>query len=221
MNLKSYEYYRTGNGVLYCGNCLDILPLIKESVDCILTDPVWPHATIFEGIDPYDLFEKAYRVFPKRKRILIQLGCDSDPKMISCIDEKFLRVYWLKFAVPGHKGRILFSGDVGYAFGEYPQVTAGHRLLRAEKTATFNFGRECKEHPCPRKSEHVEFLVDDFTREGETVLDPFLGSGTTARACEKYGRRWIGIELEEKFCKVAKVRIKAEADQAKIFGEVG
>ena len=45
------------------------------------------------------------------------------------------------------------------------------------------------------------------------VLDPFLGSGTTAVACERLNRRWIGIEINEEFCKIAKERIMKESNR--------
>jgi DNA modification methylase len=49
------------------------------------------------------------------------------------------------------------------------------------------------------------------------VLDPFLGSGTTAVACEKLGRKWIGCEISEKYCSIAARRIASEAAQLKLF----
>ena len=52
--------------------------------------------------------------------------------------------------------------------------------------------------------------------KGYSVIDCFMGSGITAVACEKLGRRWIGIEISEKYCEIAKRRIKAEADQLKM-----
>jgi DNA modification methylase len=51
---------------------------------------------------------------------------------------------------------------------------------------------------------------------GATVLDPFIGSGTTAEVCEQYGRRWIGIELSEEYCEIARKRIDKEAAQLKL-----
>jgi len=55
------------------------------------------------------------------------------------------------------------------------------------------------------------------TETSDIVLDPFLGSGTTAVACEKLNRRWIGIEISEEYCEVAAKRIDAEARQLKLF----
>ena len=55
-----------------------------------------------------------------------------------------------------------------------------------------------------------------FSKDDNLILDPFLGSGTTAVACEKMGRRWIGIEISEEYCKIAKERIEQERKQLKL-----
>jgi len=55
------------------------------------------------------------------------------------------------------------------------------------------------------------------SREGDTVLDPFSGSGTTAVVCEKLKRRWVGIEVNEKYAEIAAKRVRAEVDQVKMF----
>ncbi len=218
MNLKDYEYYRTDLGVLYCGCSLKLGKLIKEQIDLLYTDPIWPNNKVneFKKINPYKLFKKMYKKIKNVDRIAIQLGCDSDIRILSCIKEKFIRTVWLRYALPGHKGRILYSGDVGYYFGKVPKSIKGRHLLRGEYTSSNNFGKEA-DHPCPRKLEHVEFIISEMSRKNEIVLDPFIGSGTTAVACEKLGRKWIGIEISEKYCEIAKQRIKAEADQIKLF----
>lgn len=202
-------YYETELGKLYNADCLDILPDISS--DVLLTDPIWPNNSVheFQGIDPYKLFAGMLAVLNPVKRICVQLGCDSDPRILAPITLKFLRVYWLRFALPGHSGRILKSGDVAYLFGEPPKVTPGRKLLRGEKTSTNNFGKEAN-HPCPRKKEHVKFLIEDIARHGEIVLDPFIGSGTTGVVCEGLGINWIGIEREQKYCDIAIDRLKNE-----------
>jgi site-specific DNA-methyltransferase (adenine-specific) len=55
-----------------------------------------------------------------------------------------------------------------------------------------------------------EFLLKRVSLEGETVFDPFMGSGTTAVLCEQFGRKWIGVELSEKYCETAAKRITLE-----------
>ena len=69
-------------------------------------------------------------------------------------------------------------------------------------------------HPTQKPVALLEYLIKTYTNEGETVLDNCMGSGGTGVACLKTNRRFIGIELEEKYFKVAESRI---ANQLKDF----
>jgi DNA modification methylase len=53
-------------------------------------------------------------------------------------------------------------------------------------------------------------LIELYTYRGDTVLDPFMGSGTTAIAAIKTGRHYIGYELEPEYCRLAEKRISME-----------
>lgn len=66
------------------------------------------------------------------------------------------------------------------------------------------------DHPCPRPLDQVEYLVRLLVAPDKTVLDPFMGSGTTMLAAQRLGRRSIGIELEERYCEVAVQRLQQE-----------
>jgi len=73
------------------------------------------------------------------------------------------------------------------------------------------------DHPCPKPIRWVTWLTSMVSQEGETVLDPFMGSGTTLRAARDLGRKAIGIEIEERYCEIAARRL----DQAVLdFGSV-
>ena len=73
-----------------------------------------------------------------------------------------------------------------------------------------------KEHPT-QKSLNVFTFALRYAGEFETVFDPYMGSGTTAVACERLGRKWFGCELEPKYCEIANKRIEAEQAQGKLF----
>lgn len=66
------------------------------------------------------------------------------------------------------------------------------------------------DHPSPKPEQVMRRLVEVVTTAGQTVLDPFMGSGTTLRAAKDLGRRAIGIELEERYCEIAAKRCAQE-----------
>ena len=65
-----------------------------------------------------------------------------------------------------------------------------------------------KNHPTQKPVALLEYLVKTYTNEGDTVLDNCMGSGSTGVACVNTGRRFIGMELDEKYFEIAKKRIK-------------
>ena len=76
--------------------------------------------------------------------------------------------------------------------------------------------KRANNHPTVKPIKLMEYLVKLVSKEGATVLDPFVGSGTTMIACIKLGRIPIGIEKEEEYIKIANARIKPFLEQTKI-----
>jgi len=73
-------------------------------------------------------------------------------------------------------------------------------------------------HPAPYPAELAERLIRMFSFAGDTVFDPFLGTGSTTIAAIRAGRNSIGCDIEPKYLKLAKSRIIAEADQTRLVG---
>lgn len=67
-------------------------------------------------------------------------------------------------------------------------------------------------HPTEKPVELLSRMIDVVTRSGETVVDPFMGSGSTGVACVQLGRKFIGIEREAEYCDIARTRI-SEAER--------
>ncbi|HSK74052.1 MAG TPA: site-specific DNA-methyltransferase [Pyrinomonadaceae bacterium] len=63
-------------------------------------------------------------------------------------------------------------------------------------------------HPSQKPLKLIEMLILSATREGDKVLDPFLGSGTTAVVCQNLGRDFVGIEIDESYVQIAENRLK-------------
>jgi DNA modification methylase len=66
---------------------------------------------------------------------------------------------------------------------------------------------ESVDHPCPKPVEWMTWAIERTSRPGETILDPFAGSGTTLAAAKQLGRKAIGIEIEERYCEIAAKRL--------------
>lgn len=73
-----------------------------------------------------------------------------------------------------------------------------------------------REHPAPFSYQDVMRLIKFFTKKGETVLDPFVGVGSTLKAAALEGRRGIGIELNSKYASLARKRLKCEISDASL-----
>jgi site-specific DNA-methyltransferase (adenine-specific) len=71
-----------------------------------------------------------------------------------------------------------------------------------------NLYKNGKKHYTPKPEKAIERIILAHTKENDTVLDCFLGSGTTAKVCKDLNRNCIGIEKEEEFCKLAEERIR-------------
>ena len=196
-----YEDVKSGI-TIYNGDCREILPHI--SADTLITDPVWPNATLLlPGSDrPEALFGEAWGAANGFKRAAIQIGCWTPPFFLSCIDLRFFRHAWLDIARVGYRGRLMVTGDVAYLFGEPPVSRVGHRVIPGRMIDSSCDGKQT-DHPCPRKIGHVRWLVNWWSDLDDIICDPFMGGGTTARAAKDHNRKFVGIEIEERFCEMA------------------
>jgi DNA modification methylase len=88
-------------------------------------------------------------------------------------------------------------------YGTAPDLQRGARPNVISSSAT----AEKNGHPCPKPIEWMRWLVGLTSRLGETICDPFAGSGTTLRAAKDIGRKVVGIELEERYCEMAAKRL--------------
>jgi len=208
-------YAQIGDVRLYHADCRDILPEIHA--DTVITDPVWPGADVpLEGRShPERLLRSTLQqVTPDAVRLAVQLGCDTDPRFLNAVPEwwDFFRVAWLSYAKPGYKGRLLQSADVAYLFGEPPSSRDGQHLIPGEIKENGAQGKE-RDHPTPRKLHHVEWLVKWWSAPGDTIIDPFAGSGTTGLAAMRWDRECVLIENKEEHCETAARALEQEVKQ--------
>jgi len=201
---------------LYHGDCLNILPTLEVgSVDAVVTDPPFNAGKDFAN-DELDAL--AFRAFCNRWvldlhrlspiNVISEVGKDD-----KIIREEIERYFEFKYHVCLNYTNSMRNGAIGYAnWGLVLWFTRGGRVFHRYKdrldSAVHNTKGEF-EHPSPKEVDHYSRLCHMFAPDGGTVLDPFMGSGTTGVACVQTGRSFIGIEIDEGYYNIAKQRIEA------------
>jgi site-specific DNA-methyltransferase (adenine-specific)/modification methylase len=198
-----------GDATLYLGDCREILPGLPK-VDAVVTDP--PYGVEFQG-EHWDkeVPQIATELPAMFDRVAIIMGTTAiwqfpEPKWVSC---------WARPAsssrskVGGfsHWSPILLYGDI--------QMPVDFRSWHAIANA-YPPGFE---HPSPKPVCVMLWICSECAEYVETILDPFMGSGTTGVAAIKLGRKFIGIEIEPKYFDIACRRIEEATRQPDMFIE--
>lgn len=227
---------------LYCGDMLDVLPTLGP-VDHVITDPPYEavmqnrwgvlsrnapsshvrHEAIgFEAIDPIrDDVAKAVKDACRGWGVLFCMaeGVRAWRDAIEATGAKYKRaMVWVKpDAMPQFNGQ-------GPSVGHEMMVAAWYgdgysRWNGGGKPGTFIHTKNTSgaEHPTQKPLPLMRELVEYFSFCGDTVCDPFMGSGTTGVAAVKSGRRFIGIERDPKWFDLACRRVSEALKQADFF----
>lgn len=200
-----------GNATLYLGDCREILPTLPK-VDAVVTDP------------PYGIGASAGIGKYGRLKVAEDLKWDAAaPDVSFLLDAERPTIIWggNYFDLPPRRGYLLWNkgnGFKGRDFAECEQAWVSWdmnaRMFDFDPLAHKSY--HGKQHPTQKPVELLEWCLS-FLPDAPTILDPFMGSGTTGVACMNLGRKFIGIEIEPKYFAIACERIKAEQDQLRLF----
>jgi len=232
---------RIGDCRLILGDCLEVMPLLGK-VDAVCADPPYElsssgpgashfgmslakfdgsdYKAIVNGLDYtklFDGFEAAQRpmngfVFCSNKQVS-KLMAECEGHGLSAT----LLVWHKTNAAPFANG--VWRGDIEYI------------VHYRGKGATFNGGAVDKTkvlphpivvdaaHPTVKPQPIIQRLIRNCSDFGDTILDPYLGSGSTLVACAKLGRKGIGIELDPEYFEIACKRVEEAYRQPDLFVE--
>jgi DNA modification methylase len=185
-------YYERDGITIYHGDCRDILPTLPP-VDLVLTDP--PYGV---GIADWDRFI--------RPRSWMKLLPDCPALIFPSIGRmyEYPPPRWvLSWTRDNSTQR---NGTGGFNHWEPILMYGGGKFDKDSFRALDNGGHDY--HPSVKPLPLIRWLIRQA--DAQTVLDPFMGSGTTLRAAKDLGRRAIGIEIEEKYCEIAVKRLAQE-----------
>ena len=202
---------------LYQGDCLDILPtLAAGSVDAVVTDP--PYGIAYS---PRQNSAKAWG--PKTfagDSVVLGDDVDFDPKPFLGFPVVVLfGANYYAHRLPPSSEWVVWDKREGVTSNDFADcemiwtnqggVTRVFRHMWMGALRASERG-ETRVHPTQKPIALMQYLLEQYTNPGDTVLDPFMGSGTTGVACMKLGRNFIGIEKDAGYFKIAERRI-AEA----------
>lgn len=201
-------YYDDHKGIqIYCGDCRDILPQLEsDSVDLCITDP--PYGFRKAGWDDeFPLFWTDDCARVTRHAMAIMPGINN---LLSIPHQ--LPPFEYRWMLSIHLTNGMTRGLMG--FGNWIPVLVyarpGETLYQPQQDATaVPIQGTMPDHPSPKPLRAMTWLVSRF-KDGGSILDPFMGSGTTLEAAKRLGRKAIGIELEERYCEIAAQRLSQE-----------
>ena len=200
-------YYSDDAVTIYHGDCREILPLL-ESVDAAITDPPYGvNIAAWDKRTPHELVADLLHVatgpvlwFGAAPQLRTDLAAFDPPPERTLI--------WAPAFSLSHTGAkgIFYRWHPVYAW----RIPDKHQGPRWDVLTHSTDGRNVWNHPATKPIALMRTLVG-IAETGATVLDPFMGSGTTLRAAKDIGRKAIGIEIEERYCEVAANRMAQQS----------
>lgn len=214
---------------LHHGDCLEIMPDLPK-VDAVITDP--PYG---ENIGKMGFTNNLNGGVAQRNDYKGRADWDNRP-MEKIHYDRFLKISDVLVIFGGNFFGFLPVSRCWYVWdkkdgGKYSNDFADLEMIwtNQDKPARIiNYlwhgmiqknmkNKERRYHPTQKPVSVMKKLVLDFTNSGDTILDPFMGSGTTGVACVETGRNFIGIEIDEGYFEIAKKRIETAQLQMRMF----
>jgi len=229
-----------GDATLYQGDCLEILPALGN-VDAVVTDPPYGAGATHKS----HLSSIVLRNGELARQALGFDGWDEDTAVSRVRQLCDMCHGWVVMMFEWQFMKALHDDGTLVRFGIWrkpdgaPQFTGDRPGMGWEAVAICHGGATRKAwngggkhafwswpkaqndsgHPTGKPVGLFAEFVKDFSQIGDTILDPFMGSGTTGVACAKLGRKFIGIELEPKYFDIACKRIEDAYRQGDMFIE--
>lgn len=199
-----------GNATLYLGDCMEVLPLIGR-VDAVITDP------------PYGLGKKlAGGSWGATSESLEVLDWDAKPSeaLHALIDIGDVQIVWggNYYALPPTRGWLSwFKPDAPPSMANFELAwTNLDRNARQMSRSIAATNAERVGHPTQKPLPLMKWSIE-YAGDVRTILDPFMGSGTTGVAAVQMGRQFIGIERDERYFDIACRRIEQAQKQGDMF----
>lgn len=214
-------YYSEDGITIYHGDCREVLPSL--SADVLVTDPPYGvnlgfHGGANDGRREHVLVKGAYESYVDTPENFDNVVVPAIVMALSMTNRGAVfcagHMIW-RLPVAAAIGGVFLPAACGRTawgynsfahcllYGSAPDLNKGAKPTGFWSTES----SEKVDHPCPKPYPWMAWAVMLASKSNETVIDPFLGSGTTLVAAKNLGRRAVGIEIEERYCEIAAKRL--------------
>ena len=220
--LKDIKDWKEMINEVVCGDCLEGMKLIPDkAIDLILCDPPY-------GID-FDYYSRPSSKYPGMKAHNKNYGRQSwnKKKPQKKTFKEMFRVGKNQVVFGGNyfvehlsssQCWIVWDKDNGNTdFADCELAWTSFKTAVRKFKFTWNGmlqenmkNKDIRVHPTQKPVELMRWILENYSKEGDLICDPFMGSWTTARACKDLGRDFIGFELSPSYCKIGEKRLQQE-----------
>lgn len=202
---------------IVCGDTFELIKIIPdEAVDCVLTDP--PYGLNKGGVGNDRDLTVFYRILPECYRVL-----KKDSFFITFFSTKFLPklfernpfsyfwqvvLYCPEGGVHSPIGVTKFMSCFLFKKGNPKMVKRKMDAFRDTPSKMVEPDEGFIDHPTPKPKHFIREILQMTTSPRDLILDPFIGSGSTAVACKQLGRNFTGFEVNEYYCSIARQRLE-------------
>lgn len=196
---------RIGGQRLILGDCLEVMPLLGN-VDAVVTDP------------PYGIG------ITKSNRLAVSRGMggkawdDVTPDISTLPDVPSVIWGGNYFDLPPTRAPLVWDkNNAGRDFADFEMAWTNLDMVARRMVLRPMNMDGGKQHPTQKPIALMEWCIGFLPNSAQTILDPFMGSGTTLVACQKLGRNGIGIELDPEYFEIACKRMDEATRQPDLF----
>lgn len=219
-----------GDCQLYHADCRDVLPMLGK-VDAVVTDPPYGIGGGSGTVGKSRAHKHTYASFRDTEKNIIDSVIPSFMAALECSNGRGV-------VTPGPKCLTYYPAPSAFGCLYHPATCSLNLWGRSSSQPIFYYGRPprigkdigdttyqitdtsspgSENHPCPKPLKTMKQLVGLASNREDTILDPFMGSGTTGVACVKMGRKFIGIEREKEYFDIAVKRVTEAYAQPDMF----
>jgi site-specific DNA-methyltransferase (adenine-specific) len=189
-----------------CGDCLEVMKgMADKSVDLVLTDPPFGLGNFVQQTGNKRGEKVNWNETTPSKEYFDEMVRISKNQIIwganffNCFPPKGGAIVWKKFQTMPDFSKCDIASSTFYTKTELVEIPwSGGSAKKSTK------------HPCERPVDLYRWCLNQYTKEGEIIFDPFLGSGSVAVACVMDKRNYIGCEISKEYCDIANARLSQD-----------